>query len=690
MLLPLLLCLLTGAAAQGEMRLPANTPAGSVAEDRRMEIRSITITVEGETSPTTLKSEMHTVETPNWLSVFSYENVWERLGSARSIFDPNVFDRDIVRLHEYYREHGFFHAVIDTALKPAAANKLDIEIHVRENMRSLIDTVKIVGVESVAPDIAEEITANCLIKKGMPYTNDVLEQEQVRAMKIFRNGGYPDAQIVAIVPVRYLSTNNITVNLRYNPGMRYVFGKVTIAGDTVEVDPNVVFRQIEVVPGEVYNEDKKAISEQNLNRIGLLENASLKPMPRIDTVTPRAIPMQISYRVMELKEITPEVEINNEFGISTGLGLGYSHRNFIGNASTFSIHTRVSLQRPTEMDWDGAFKYGLKEKTLFVKADIQPQLYFPYFYGNRTSANTSLALEGEKTQAYTLTALRGKIGITHKFETFTTGYADWSLEYVDQKILETTLITELDTIPTKTNQFNSIVSFTLQRDMTDNLFSPTTGFFESVSLEESGLIPRTLGKRFGNQPFSEYLKVSFLLREYYSLNSVNSSIFAAKLHAGMARLYNGGDNPTPLPLTHRFFAGGSNSVRGWNYRDLSTLNESQALLGGNILFEASIENRFQLFRNWGKFLFMDLEAMWGVLFIDAGNLWNSPTDIKPRDVGIAAGIGFRYETFIGPVRFDIGVRMYDPKESPGNEWVFSKRLLQDSYSVFHFGLGHAF
>ncbi len=639
-----------------------------------------------------MKAELHTVETPNRFYIFLYENVWERLGTARSIFDPVAFDRDIVRLKDYFQERGFFHAQIDTSLAFTASDKISIGIRITENRRSLIDTVKILGIASADRAIAEDITANCTLKSGMPYSTDALEQEQMRALKIFHNGGYPDAQVGAIVPVRYLSTDNITITLQYQSGRRCLFGNVSIAGDTVEVDPNVVLRQLDFVSGEVYNDEKKEISEQNLNRMGLLENAALKPLTRIDSATSSRIPMQISYRVLELKEITPEVavsnELNNEF--TTGVGLGYSHRNFFGNASTFSIRARVSVQSPERLDFDRAFEYGLKEKTLLVRADVSPQLYFPYFLGNRTSADVSLSLEGEKFEAYTMNAIRGKFGVTHKLGVSTTGYADWLLEYVDPTILNPLLLTALDTSSTKLSQFNSIVSFSLQRDVTDNLFSPTTGFFHSVTLEESGSVPRMLGKRFGKLPYSEYVKLSFTERQYYPLNRVNSSIFAIKLRGGIAQLYNETDNPTQVPLNHRFFAGGSGSVRGWNFRSLSTLDTSQSQLGGNLLLEASIENRFQLFRNWGKFFFMDLEAMWGVLFIDAGNLWNAPTDVSMKEVAIAAGIGLRYETFIGPVRFDIGVRVYDPKETPGNEWVFSKRLFQDTYSVFHFGLGHAF
>ncbi|MGE5313405.1 MAG: outer membrane protein assembly factor [Acidobacteriota bacterium] len=659
-----------------------------------VEIQTITISVDGETSPASLKSEMRTVETPTSLSIFFYEHIWERLGSPRSIYDPAAFERDIVRLKQYFSDRGFFHAVIDTSLRYRSAEKMDIEIRVKENVRSLIDTVTILGIGSVAPDIAEDIRANSGIKAGMPYSTEALEQERQRALRVFHNGGYPDAEIDAIVPVRYLSTNNISVSFRYVPGRRYVFGPVSIASDTAEVDRTTLMRQLDFSPGEVYNEEKKTSSEQNLNRLGLLDNAALKPMARNDAAIPPVIPMQMTYRVLELKEITPEVEVNDENNqFTTGVGLGYSHRNFFGNASTFSVRARVRLQNPQNLDWGDAFRLGLKEPTLLMKADIAPQVYFPYFLNNRTSANVSLTLEGEKQEAYTLNAIRGRFGVTNKLATYTTGYAEWILERVEPTILNPLKVSADEFTNNRAKQFNSILTLTLQRDKTDNLFSPTSGFSHTVSLEESGGLPRML-QQVGSPrlkpslDFSEYVKTSFLIRQFLPINDVNSNIIAMKFKGGAAFLYNTA-NPFDVPLTRKFYAGGSGSVRGWNFRQLTTLGSS-AGIGGKVELEASLENRIQLFRNWGKFYFVDLEAMWGVLFVDVGNLWDRPRDIHMREVAVAAGLGLRYETFIGPVRFDIGLRVYDPKESPGNEWVFSKRLLHDSFSVFHFGLGHAF
>jgi outer membrane protein assembly factor BamA len=58
---------------------------------------------------------------------------------------------------------------------------------------------------------------------------------------------------------------------------------------------------------------------------------------------------------------------------------------------------------------------------------------------------------------------------------------------------------------------------------------------------------------------------------------------------------------------------------------------------------------------------------------------------------MAAGIGLRYNTFVGPIRLDIGFKLFDPTAVEGNRWLWDKtsEIFKDKYAI-HFGLGNAF
>ena len=653
------------------------------------EVNRIEFKIDGATSEDVYREVLQTAETPPRFWTYIYNNIYKKLGSKPEYFEPILFDGDVIRLRQYLKDHGYSHAVVDTAVTfDNESKRVDLTISIRENKRSVIDTLKILGVDSLAPEVQKEIVDGILVKQGDPYVKDVLEQEQLRALRIFQNNGYTTAGIDGITATTYYSTNNWTVTFPYRTGKRYVFGNVEMNANQDDVDSTIVFRQLDFVAGEIYNETKKVESEQNLNRLGIFESAKIESQNPVDTALPPFIPIRILLRSRDLQEVAPELLVDDENNaFNTGLGVGYNNRNFFGQARNLSARMRFRLQSIQDLNFSGAFKEGVNEPTLLTKSDVQMQMVQPYFFSNKMSASWTISAEYEKQKFYNLNTLRNRIGLTNKFATYTVGFADWNLERVGISNIDTTKVNRNDFSGTREKQFNSILTLTLQRDKTNDVFSPSLGFFHSVSVEEAGLIPKLLGSSGSGLPYAEYYKLSFLARQYFSDGGKKSVVWALRLHAGAAQLYNP-DNSTPVPPTRKFFAGGSGSIRGWKSRDLAAFGNPDQ--GGNVILEGNVETRMSLFPGSGKLWIMNLDNLMGVMFVDYGNLWNGLAEIKWNSIAIAAGFGLRYETFVGPLRFDLGLRVYDPKEAPEHQWIFNKRILTESYSVIHIGIGQAF
>lgn len=101
---------------------------------------------------------------------------------------------------------------------------------------------------------------------------------------------------------------------------------------------------------------------------------------------------------------------------------------------------------------------------------------------------------------------------------------------------------------------------------------------------------------------------------------------------------------TQLPPSKRFFAGGDNSVRGYDFEALGATDSSGNVIGGRYLIAGSLEYERLLTDNWGA-----------AVFYDAGNAFNS----LDESLNKAIGIGARWRTPIGLVRVDIARPLND-------------------------------
>ncbi len=317
----------------------------------------------------------------------------------------------------------------------------------------------------------------------------------------------------------------------------------------------------------------------------------------------------------------------------------------------------------------------------------------PFIFTNKVKGTWSFSYIVDKEIPYKLNIVRNRLGVNDRFAEFTTGMLDWTLESVnlylrdiDTQTLDPESQQQLRLLPKR--QVNSFLSFTMQRDMTNDIFSPSEGFIHSMTVQEAGSLPRAL--RLVDSLYTEFYSVSLMGRWYHDVGlTKRTSILAVKLKAAMEEKYGRSESndARTIPPTYRFYAGGSGSVRGWNSRDLIASGEAD--LGGNLSIEGSVEWRLNPLQTLHDGI---LDKIWIVQFLDFGNLWPTVRSFQVRDVAIAAGLGIRYDTFFGPFRIDWGFRVYNPGEPPGQQWITQRKLMGQTFKegIFHFGIGQAF
>jgi outer membrane protein assembly factor BamA len=449
-----------------------------------------------------------------------------------------------------------------------------------------------------------------------------------------------------------------------------------------------VLEHLDFSSGEYYGEEKKIESERNLNRLGVFEATKIENAIPSGSSEITQIPVRVLVRTRPFQELTPEVGVNDENNaLNVLFGIGYSHRNFLCGARNLSTNLRLNIQ---SLQFGTVFNgTALRDSSLISKIEWTTQVVQPYFINNKTSISGAFSAMLDKQSTYYIPSLSFRLGTQSQTATYTRLFIDWNLQLSDPQTVATRHDTIIGTEWTK--QFNSFVMVTLQYDKRNDIFYPSSGIYQSISIEEGGLFPRAFDGPLGlNLPYSQYVKLTLDGQWYWDPNNSRDLIWATRFRTGGALLY--GNSPLKdIPLTQRYYSGGSGSVRGWRARDLGAVPPDLRNQGGDAMLEGTIEARLNPFKR-GSLGFLDLEKLSFVLFYDCGNIWTTPQRMRLSEIAMAFGFGVRYNTIAGPIRIDFGMKLYDPDAPASSQWVTQKRFFPDTFrqGVIHLGVGHTF
>lgn len=114
-----------------------------------------------------------------------------------------------------------------------------------------------------------------------------------------------------------------------------------------------------------------------------------------------------------------------------------------------------------------------------------------------------------------------------------------------------------------------------------------------------------------------------------------------------------------LPASLRFFAGGDNTIRGFDFESLGPKNDLDEVVGGRYLAIGSLEYEHMFIPNWG-----------GAVFTDFGNAYNDWSD----PIEYSVGIGLRWRSPVGLIRVDIARGISDDNKPFGLHIVIGPDL----------------
>jgi outer membrane protein assembly complex protein YaeT len=562
----------------------------------------------------------------------------------KAYFDRSRFDEDLKRIQAFYGDRGYPDARVtgfDVKLNDKQ-DQVDITLNINEGDPVLVQTVNFQGFEDLPGDQLNRLRKQQPLQPGQPRDRQMVVAAHEMAVNALREYGYPYAK-VATAEDDGSDGKHATVTFTATPGTLAHFGPVTIQGNK-SVSDRVIQRQLTFKPGDLYRRSVVQDSQRRLYGLELFQFAN------IDSATAEQQPAEIPMRVT--------VAEGNHQRVNFGVGYGteekgrvdaeYHQLNFFGGARSAGAHVRYSsLDRGIRLDFN------------------QPYFFAPHF---------SLAGEGQQwytyTPAYRSVVTGAKATLTHR----TSEKSSWSVSINSERDnssvdpialnnprLYSSLIA-LGLNPQTGEQRGTLnaLAFDAQTSTADNVLNAHRGIQLAFHVEQAGrIIPGTF----------KYFAISADGRHYQRLLG-DRFVLASRLQLGNIRPF--GDAQANVPFSKRYFLGGATSIRGWGRYEVSPLSEGFPV-GGDSMLAWSEEVRAMVHGNLGM-----------VLFMDAGNVWADSFGYKLNDLRYSVGPGLRYQTPVGPIRFDFG---YQLNPTPD--------LLVDGEPNFrrwriHFSIGQAF
>jgi outer membrane protein insertion porin family len=525
-------------------------------------------------------------------------------------------NQDIAKLAAFYHNSGYIQAKVGEPAIKFKENWIYITIKIDEGSRFEVGNVDIAG-DLIFPK--EELLEKLKITKETFFNREVVRNDVLALTDFYADEGYAYAEIA---PRVYQDAEKLIVNITYDvkKNKQVYFEAIIISGNTKTRD-KVIRRELKVFEQELYNGKGLKRGVRNLYRLDYFEEVKVntlqgssddKMVLKIDVVEKPtgAFTFGGGYSSVE----------NAFVMVST------SQRNLFGRGQTLEVTAELG-GRTTQ------YNLSFTEPWLF---DIPLSAGFRIFKLDRDY------------DEYDKESFGGSVWSSYPVFDYTRATVQYGYENADIKNIELNASDSINELE-GTNVESSITTG-LQYDSRNSLFNATDGSKHSISVQYAGL--------GGDIGFTKYLaETGWFIPLYKDLVGV--------LHGKTG--YVAGHPGKILPDWERFYLGGINSLRGFDYRDISpteiNANGLESKVGGDKFIQINIELKHPLFKDAG---------IWGVAFFDTGNVYNNDENYDLSNMRESVGYGFRWYSPVGPIRFEYG-HILDPEEGrgEGGRWEFT-------------------
>jgi outer membrane protein insertion porin family len=621
-------------------------------------------------------------------------------------FSQRMLEADLRDLEQLYRANGFRQVQIQKEVVDdyeGVAAQLAVMVRVEEGPQTLVGLLHIEGNYTIPQD---QLLPLLTTTEGQPFSEFNIASDRDSILNYYFNHGFPQATLEASTAPLNNEPNRMAVSYTINEGEEFFVNKVLVSGLNY-TRPYIVQRELRVIPETPLSQEDMLDTQRHLYDLGIFN--------QVDTAVQNPEGAEANKNVLvdvhEAKRYTFAYGLGLEVqtgqpgvgsrqpqgatGASPRVSFDVTRLNLWGRDETISFKTHVGrLQQRALVSFDAPKWMGKSFR-----------LSFAGLYDNTLDVTTftSQRLEGSVLTQQTISRVNTMI-----------------YRFTYRLVKATNIVVSRDLIPLYSQPTRvGMPGFTYIRDKRDNPLETTRGNYTTV---DGGTASSYFGSEanFGRMLIqnSTYLPLGKNPRLEKKYVLARSTRIGIESPFGGTVIVKPGEIPNCsnclIPLPERFLMGGGNSHRGFGLNQAGPRDPTTGFpLGGSALFLNNIELRLPPLISFP--LVGDNVSF--AVFHDAGNVfstehemvhsflnWKQPNRSLCQEentrflcsydyISQAVGIGVRYRTPIGPVRFDFGYNLNSPAfpscvvNSAGQCKFFPQQLRR--FNIF-FSIGQTF
>jgi outer membrane protein insertion porin family len=601
--------------------------------------------------------------------------------SSRGHYSQGLLTADIHGLEDLYRANGFQQIKITSSVLDdyeGHENDLALKITVDEGPQTLVGAFHMEGNQAF-PET--QLATYINTAAGQPFSEFDIAQDRDNLLNYYFNHGFPQATFEATADPIPGEANRMNVTFRIHEGEQVFVDNVFVSGLN-HTKPFVVQRELQVKAGDPLSQIDMLQTQQHLYDLGIFSQVGTavqnpngnEPDKNILIDIEEAKRYTFNYGVgLEFQTGQPSAVGNNQAkgntGVSPRVSLGITRLNFRGRDHTLTFKADVgSLQQRGLVSYTAPRWFNSPKWKLSLTA----------FYDNTIDVTT-----------FTSQRLEGSVQAEQTISKATT----MAYRFTYRRVKASDIDISPDQIPLLSLPVRvGEPGFSYIRNKRDNNLESTKGSYTTV---DAGVASSIFGSEAN---FSSILGQNATYHAFGKNRPTEKKfVFARSLRIGVETAFGNTvilppgqacPNPTEtscpsttvIPLAERFFTGGGNSHRGFGLNQAGPRDPVTGFpLGGSGLFLNNLEMRFP-----PTTLPYFQDNLSFAIFEDAGNIFTNGREMldnvlrwRQKDpqlclqeatarecnysyISNAVGVGVRYRTPIGPVRFDFGYNLTPP------------------------------